>query len=43
MELVMDIADEILVLNFGSRLAWGTPVQIQANPEVIEVYLGKDE
>jgi branched-chain amino acid transport system ATP-binding protein len=43
MELVMDIADEILVLNFGSRLAWGTPVQIQANPDVIEVYLGKDE
>ncbi len=43
MELVMDIADEILVLNFGSRLAWGTPVQIQASPEVIEVYLGKDE
>ena len=43
MELVMDIADEILVLNFGSRLAWGTPVQIQASPEVIEVYLGKEE
>jgi branched-chain amino acid transport system ATP-binding protein len=43
MELVMDIADEILVLNFGSRLAWGTPEQIQANPDVIEVYLGRDE
>lgn len=43
MELVMDIADEILVLNFGSRLAWGTPEQIQSNPEVIEVYLGRDE
>jgi branched-chain amino acid transport system ATP-binding protein len=43
MELVMDIADEILVLNFGSRLAWGTPEQIQANPEVVEVYLGKDD
>lgn len=43
MELVMDIADEILVLNFGSRLAWGTPEQIQANTEVIEVYLGRDE
>jgi branched-chain amino acid transport system ATP-binding protein len=43
MELVMDIADEILVLNFGSRLAWGTPEQIQANPEVIDVYLGKED
>lgn len=43
MELVMDIADEILVLNFGSRLAWGTPEQIQSNPEVVEVYLGKED
>ncbi len=43
MELVMDIADEILVLNFGRRLAWGTPEQIQANPEVVEVYLGKGD
>jgi len=43
MELVMDIADEILVLNFGLRLAWGTPEEIQANPEVIEVYLGKED
>jgi len=43
MELVMDIAEEILVLNFGSRLAWGTPEQIQSNQEVIEVYLGRDE
>ena len=43
MELVMDIADEILVLNFGSRLAWGTPEEIQANPEVVEVYLGKED
>ncbi len=43
MELVMDIADEILVLNFGSRLAWGTPEHIQASPEVIEVYLGKED
>jgi branched-chain amino acid transport system ATP-binding protein len=43
MELVMDIADEILVLNFGARLAWGTPEEIQANPEVVEVYLGKED
>jgi len=43
MELVMDIADDIMVLNFGKKIAWGSPVEIQSNQEVIEVYLGKDE
>lgn len=42
MELVMEISEEILVLNFGERIAWGTPEAIQSDPNVIAVYLGAD-
>jgi len=41
MELVMDVCDAILVLNLGSKLAEGTPSEIQANPAVIAAYLGE--
>jgi len=40
MELVMNVSDQILVLNFGSLLAQGTPEQIRENPAVIQAYLG---
>ena len=40
MSLVMDISDEILVLNYGRRLAEGSPSEIQRDPEVIRTYLG---
>lgn len=40
--MVMDIADWITVLNFGSKIAEGTSSEIQTNPKVIQAYLGEE-
>lgn len=43
MNVVMNVTDSIVVINFGRKIAEGTPGEIQTHPAVVEAYLGQDD
>jgi ABC-type multidrug transport system ATPase subunit len=43
MDVIMEICPHIICMNFGAKIAEGTPEEIQNNPEVLSAYLGDEE
>jgi branched-chain amino acid transport system ATP-binding protein len=41
MQLVMDVSDDVVALDFGRNLVQGTPAEVQQDPRLVEAYLGR--